>query len=163
MGAGKGRSSQTCNKVVDGLDARAQFGYNRGCAVCDGHDHGRRSSSKMLVPRRGLSKEARGEQNCFIKLWSLERLDDGPAEAFMSSPAHLTPPVPPSTWAHDSPPQKSYAQSPVILEYHGQATAHNLSSDNVARTVRVNSCSTVKQICCHFLGIEDNNWLPCCI
>jgi hypothetical protein len=102
MGARKCRSSQTCNKVVDGLDVRVQLGYNRGCVICDGHDHGRSSSSKMLVPRRGLSKETRGEQNCFIELWSLERLDDSPAEAFMRSPAHLTPPVPPSIWAHDS-------------------------------------------------------------
>jgi hypothetical protein len=161
MGARKCRSSQTCNKVVDGLDVRVQLGYNRGCVICDGHDHGRSSSSKMLVPRRGLSKETRGEQNCFIKLWSLERLDDGPAEAFMGSPAHLTPPVPPSIWAHDSN-NKSDAQSPIILEYDGQATTEDLSSDNVARTVRVDSCSAVKQICRHFLGIEDNNWLPCC-
>jgi hypothetical protein len=56
----------------------------------------------MIIPRRGLGKETAGEQNCFGKLWSLERLDDGLAEAFMGSLTHLTPSVPPSSWAHDS-------------------------------------------------------------
>lgn len=47
----------------------------------------------MLVPRRGLSKETGGEYDRFVELLGLERLDDGFAEAFVGSLAHLTPPV----------------------------------------------------------------------
>ncbi len=110
VGAGKSRSSQACNKIVDSLDARVQLGYNRVGVIYDRHNHGRGSSSKMLIPRRGLSKETRGEQNSFDALWRLERLDDGLAEAFMGSLAHLTPTVPPSIRAHDNP-QKPRTES----------------------------------------------------
>jgi hypothetical protein len=52
---------------------------------------------------------------------------------------------------------------PVILKYHGHATTENFSSDDVAWAVRVDSGATVKQIRCYFLGIEDDDWLSCCI
>ena len=93
VGAGKSCSSQACNKIVDGLDARAQLGVNWGGVICDGHDHGRSGSAKMIIPRRGLGKETGREQNCFSELWGLERLDDGLAEAFMGRLTHLTPSV----------------------------------------------------------------------
>lgn len=93
MCTGKSRPSQACNKIVDGLDTRVQLGGNRWGVINDRHDHRRCGSAKMLIPCRGVGKETAGEQNRFVKLSDLERVDDGFAEAFMGSFAHFTPPV----------------------------------------------------------------------
>jgi hypothetical protein len=49
------------------------------------------------------------------------------------------------------------------LKYHGHAATENFGSDDVAWSIRVDSGAAVKQIRCYFLGVEDDDWLPCCI
>ena len=59
--------------------------------------------------------------------------------------------------------QRVDAQRPIILKYHGHAATENFSSDDVAWSIRVDSGAAVEKVRCCFLGIEDDDWLSCCI
>jgi hypothetical protein len=91
VSARKSCSCQARNKVVHSLYARISFGHNRRGIICDRHDHRRGGSAKVIVPRCRLCQEAFGEQDCFIKLWGFEGLDNGFTKALMGSLAHFTP------------------------------------------------------------------------
>jgi hypothetical protein len=56
-----------------------------------------------------------------------------------------------------------HAHWPIVLKHDRQAATENLRGDDVGRSVRVNPCTAVEQICRSLLGVEHDDRLSGCI